>query len=93
MLIRRRFLNTKVKMLTGIMIAGLVVSGSLLTLPTVQAKNTVSDDYPLNDSANWNQEPVWRDEFDGTSLDRESWNVRSGGWGANHVQSCYRYRE
>ena len=75
------------------MIAGLVVSGSLLTLPTVQAKNTVSDDYPLNDSANWNQEPVWRDEFDGTSLDRESWNVRSGGWGANHVQSCYRDRE
>ena len=48
MLIRKRFLNTKVKILTGIMIAGLVVSGSLLTLPTVQAKNTVSDDYPLN---------------------------------------------
>ena len=47
MLIRKRFLNTKVKILTGIMIAGLVVSGSLLTLPTVQAKNTVSDDYPL----------------------------------------------
>ena len=93
MLIRKRFLNTKVKILTGIMIAGLVVSGSLLTLPTVQAKNTVSDDYPLNDSANWNQEPVWRDEFNGTSLDAESWNVRSGGWGANHVQSCYRNRE
>ena len=79
MLIRKRFLNTKVKILTGIMIAGLVVSGSLLTLPTGQAKGVVSDDYPLNDSANWNQEPVWRDEFNGTSLDAESWNVRSGG--------------
>jgi len=93
MLIRKRFLNTKVKILTGIMIAGLVISGSLLTLPTGQAKSVVNDDYPLNDSANWNQEPVWRDEFNGTSLDRESWNVRSGGWGANNVQSCYRNRE
>ena len=92
MLIRKRFLNTKVKILTGVMVAGLVVSGSLLALPTGQAKG-VSDDYPLNDSANWNQEPIWRDEFDGTSLDRESWNVRSGGWGANNVQSCYRNRE
>lgn len=92
MLIRKRFLNTKVKILTGVMVAGLVVSGSLLALPTGQAKG-VSDDYPLNDSANWNQEPVWRDEFNGTSLDRESWNVRSGGWGANNVQSCYRNRE
>ena len=93
MLIRKRFLNTKVKILTGIMIAGLVVSGSLLTLPTGQAKSVVSDDYPLHDSAHWNTEPIWRDEFDGTSLDRESWKVRSGGWGANHVQSCYRDRE
>ena len=93
MLIRKRFLNTKVKILTGIMIAGLVVSGSLLTLPTGQAKSVVNDDYPLNDSAHWNTEPIWRDEFDGTSLDRESWKVRSGGWGANHVQSCYRDRE
>ena len=92
MLIRKRFLNTKVKILTGVMVAGLVVSGSLLALPTGQAKG-VSDDYPLNDSANWNQEPVWRDEFNGTSLDKESWNVRSGGWSANNVQSCYRDRE
>ena len=93
MLIRKRFLNTKVKILTGVMVAGLVVGGSLLTLPTVHAKRVVDDSYPLNDSANWNQEPVWRDEFNGTSLDEKSWNVRSGGWGANNVQSCYRNRE
>lgn len=93
MLIRKRFLNTKVKILTGVITAGLIIGGSLLTLPTGQAKGVVSDDYPLNDSTHWNTEPVWRDEFNGTSLDKESWNVRSGGWGANHVQSCYRDRE
>ena len=89
MLIRKRFLNTKVKILTGIMIAGLVVSGSLLTLPTGQAKSVVSDDYPLNDSTHWNTEPIWRDEFDGTSLDKDSWNIYGSGWSANNVQSCY----
>ena len=88
MLIRKRFLNTKVKILTGVVVAGLVIGGSLLTLPTGQAKS-VSDDYPLNDSTNWNQEPVWRDEFNGTSLDKESWNIYGSGWSANNVQSCY----
>ena len=89
MLIKKRFLNTKVKILTGVMATGLFIGGSLLTLPTVQAKNTVSDDYPLNDSINWNLSPVWRDEFNGTSLDSKSWNIYSSGWGANNVQSCY----
>ena len=89
MLIKKRFLNTKVKILTGIMATGLIIGGSLLTLPTAQAKNTVSDDYPLNDSINWNLNPVWRDEFNGTSLDSKSWNIYSSGWGANNVQSCY----
>ena len=50
MLIKKRFLNTKVKILTGVVAAGLVIGGSLLTLPTGQAKSVVSDDYPLNDS-------------------------------------------
>ena len=68
MLIRKRFLNTKVKILTGMITAGLIIGGSLLTLPTGQAKSVVSDDYPLNDSTHWNTEPVWRDEFNGTSL-------------------------
>ena len=89
MLIRKRFLNTKAKILTGVMVAGLVVGGSLLTLPTVQAKHVVDDSYPLNDSANWNQEPVWRDEFNGTSLDDKSWSIYNSGWGANNVQGCY----
>ena len=93
MLIKKRFLNTKVKILTGVMATGLFIGGSLLTLPTAQAKSVVSDDYPLNDSINWNLNPVWRDEFNGASLDKDSWNVRSGGWGANHVQSCYRDKE
>ena len=89
MLIRKRFLNTKVKILTGVIAAGLFIGGSLLTLPTGQAKSVVSDDYPLNDSTHWNTEPVWRDEFNGTSLDKESWNIYGSGWGANNVQSCY----
>ena len=89
MLIRKRFLNTKVKILTGMIAAGLFIGGSLLTLPTGQAKSVVSDDYPLNDSAHWNTEPVWRDEFNGTSLDKDSWNIYASGWGANNVQSCY----
>ena len=89
MLIRKRFLNTKVKILTGMIAAGLFIGGSLLTLPTGQAKGVVSDDYPLNDSTHWNTEPVWRDEFNGTSLDKESWNIYGSGWSANNVQSCY----
>ena len=89
MLIRKRFLNTKVKILTGVIAAGLFIGGSLLTLPTGQAKSVVSDDYPLNDSTHWNTEPVWRDEFNGTSLDKESWNIYGSGWSANNVQSCY----
>ena len=89
MLIRKRFLNTKVKILTGVIAAGLFIGGSLLTLPTGQAKGVVSDDYPLNDSTHWNTEPVWRDEFDGTSLDKDSWNIYGSGWSANNVQSCY----
>ena len=89
MLIRKRFLNTKVKILTGMITAGLIISGSLLTLPTGQAKSVVSDDYPLNDSTHWNTEPVWRDEFNGTSLDKDSWNIYGSGWSANNVQSCY----
>ena len=71
------------------MTTGLIIGGSLLTLPTAQAKNTVSDDYPLNDSINWNLNPVWRDEFNGASLDKDSWNIYASGWGANNVQSCY----
>ena len=89
MLIKKRFLNTKVKILTWVMATGLFIGGSLLTLPTTQAKSVVSDDYPLNDSINWNLNPVWRDEFNGTSLDKESWNIYASGWGANNVQSCY----
>ena len=89
MLIRKRFLNTKVKILTGVIAAGLFIGGSLLTLPTGQAKSVVSDDYPLNDSTHWNTEPVWRDEFNGTSLDKDSWNIYGSGWSANNVQSCY----
>ena len=89
MLIRKRFLNTKVKILTGMIAAGLFIGGSLLTLPTGQAKGVVSDDYPLNDSTHWNTEPVWRDEFNGTSLDKDSWNIYGSGWSANNVQSCY----
>ena len=89
MLIRKRFLNTKVKILTGVIAAGLFIGGSLLTLPTGQAKGVVSDDYPLNDSTHWNTEPVWRDEFNGTSLDKDSWNIYGSGWSANNVQSCY----
>ena len=88
MLIRKRFLNTKVKILTGVIAAGLFIGGSLLTLPTGQAKG-VSDDYPLNDSTHWNTEPVWRDEFNDTSLDKDSWNIYGSGWSANNVQSCY----
>ena len=89
MLIKKRFLNTKVKILTGVMATGLFIGGSLLTLPTAQAKSVVSDDYPLNDSINWNLNPVWRDEFNGASLDKDSWNIYASGWGANNVQSCY----
>ena len=89
MLIRKRFLNTKAKILTGVIAAGLFISGSLLTLPTGQAKGVVSDDYPLNDSTHWNTEPIWRDEFNGTSLDKDSWNIYGSGWSANNVQSCY----
>ena len=89
MLIRKRFLNTKVKILTGVIAAGLFIGGSLLTLPTGQAKGVVSDDYPLNDSTHWNTEPIWRDEFNGTSLDTDLGIYTPADGVLINVQSCY----
>ena len=90
MLIKRRFLNTKVKIVTAVMAVGIVVGGALFTLPMDNAKGAGSP-YPPTDSENWNPEPVWRDEFDGNSLDGTKWTALNGGWGdeGQQVRSCY----
>lgn len=93
MLIKRRFLNTKVKIVTAVMAVGVIVSGALFTLPIDNAKSAGSP-YPPTDSENWNPEPVWRDEFDGNSLDETKWDYYTGGWKDENqqVQNCYRNR-
>mgnify|MGYP000932645447 FL=1 len=90
MLIKRRFLNTKVKIVTAVMAVGIVVGGALFTLPIDNAKGAGSP-YPPTDSENWNPEPVWRDEFDGNSLDGTKWTALNGGWGdeGQQVRNCY----
>ena len=90
MLIKRRFLNTKVKIVTAVMAVGIVVGGALFTLPMDNAKGAGSP-YPPTDSENWNPEPVWRDEFDGNSLDGTKWTALNGGWRdeGQQVRNCY----
>ena len=90
MLIKRRFLNTKVKIVTAVVAIGVVVGGALFTLPMDNAKGAGSP-YPPTDSENWNPEPVWRDEFDGNSLDGTKWTALNGGWGdeGQQVRNCY----
>ena len=93
MLIKRRFLNTKFKIVTAVMTVGVVIGGALFTLPIDNAKGTGSP-YPPTDSENWNPEPVWRDEFDGNSLDETKWDYYTSGWKDENqqVQNCYRNR-
>ena len=86
MLIKKRFSNKKVKALTGIMTACLIIGGALFTLPVQKAKGDDST-YPPSDSS---YEKVWGDEFDGTSLNRENWDYYVGGWNASEVQNCYK---
>ena len=90
MLIKRRFLNTKVKIVTAVMAVGVIVGGALFTLPMDNAKGAGSP-YPPTDSENWNPEPVWRDEFDGNSLDGTKWTALNGGWKdeGQQVRNCY----
>lgn len=90
MLIKRRFFNTKVKIVTAVMAVGVIVGGALFTLPMDNAKG-VGSPYPPTDSENWNPEPVWRDEFDGNSLDGTKWTALNGGWKDENqqVRSCY----
>ena len=90
MLIKRRFFNTKVKIVTAVMAVGVIVGGALFTLPMDNAKG-VGSPYPPTDSENWNPEPVWRDEFDGNSLDGTKWTALNGGWKDENqqVRNCY----
>ena len=78
MLIKKRFLNTKVKIVTAVMAVSIIVGGALFTLPMDNAKG-VGSPYPPTDSENWNPEPVWRDEFNGNSLDDTKWDYYTGG--------------
>ena len=103
MLIKRRFLNTKVKIVTAVMTVGVVVGGALFTLPIDNAKGAGSP-YPPTDTANHYQlYPRWSDEFDGTSLNLATsgvqnklrWNYYTGGWKDENqqVQNCYTSEE
>jgi beta-glucanase (GH16 family) len=91
MLIKRRFLNTKVKIVTAVMTVSVLIGGALFTLPMDNAKG-IGSPYPPTDSENWNSEPVWRDEFNGNSLDDTKWDYYTGGWKDENqqVQNCYK---
>ena len=90
MLIKKRFLNKKLKTLAIIMTVGVIVGGALFTMPIDNAKSAGSP-YPPTDSENWNPKPVWRDEFDGNSLDGTKWTALNGGWKDENqqVRNCY----
>ena len=72
------------------MTVGVIVGGALFTMPIDNAKSAGSP-YPPTDSENWNPEPVWRDEFDGNSLDGTKWTALNGGWKDENqqVRNCY----
>ena len=94
MLIKRRFLNTKVKIVTAVMTVGVVVGGALFTLPMDNAKG-VGSPYPPTDTDNYVLSPRFSDEFNGTSLNTNLWNYYTGGWKDENqqVQNCYTSEE
>ena len=94
MLIKRRFFNTKVKIVTAVMAVGVVVGGALFTLPMDNAKGAGSP-YPPADPDNYVLFPELSDEFNGTSLDTKKWNYYTGGWKDENqqVQNCYTSEE
>ena len=94
MLIKRRFLNTKVKIVTAVMAVGVVVGGALFTLPMDNAKG-VGSPYPPTDTDNYILDSEHSDEFNGTSLNTNLWNYYTGGWKDENqqVQNCYTSEE
>lgn len=94
MLIKRRFLNTKVKIVTAVMTVGVVVGGALFTLPMDNAKGAGSP-YPPTDTDHYVLSPRFSDEFNGTSLNTNLWNYYTGGWKDENqqVQNCYTSEE
>ena len=94
MLIKRRFLNTKVKIVTAVMAVGVVVGGALFTLPMDNAKG-VGSPYPPTDTDNYVLDSEHSDEFNGTSLNTNLWNYYTGGWKDENqqVQNCYTSEE
>ena len=86
MLIKKRFLNTRLKAVAGLMTAAVIIGGSLVALPIDNAKGAGSP-YPPTDSE---YEKVWSDEFNGDSLDTNIWSPYVGGWNASAVQGCYK---
>ena len=94
MLIKRRFLNTKVKIVTAVMTVGVVVGGALFTLPMDNAKGAGSP-YPPADTDHYVLSPRFSDEFNGTSLNTNLWNYYTGGWKDENqqVQNCYTSEE
>ena len=94
MLIKRRFFNTKVKIVTAVMTVGVVVGGALFTLPMDNAKG-VGSPYPPTDTDHYVLSPRFSDEFNGTSLNTNLWNYYTGGWKDENqqVQNCYTSEE
>lgn len=82
MLIKKQLSNIKLKLLFGVTAIG-IVGGALFVLPMNKANGAD----PTTDS---NYELVWQDEFNGTSLDTNSWDYYTGKWGASNVQNCYK---
>ena len=94
MLIKRRFLNTKVKIVTAVMAVGVIVGGALFTLPMDNAKGAGSP-YPPADTDNYVLDSEHSDEFNGTSLNTNLWSYYTGGWKDENqqVQNCYTSEE
>ena len=94
MLIKRRFFNTKVKIVTAVMTVSVLVGGALFTLPMDNAKGAGSP-YPPTDSDNYVLDSEHSDEFNGTSLNTNLWSYYTGGWKDENqqVQNCYTSEE
>ena len=94
MLIKRRFFNTKVKIVTAVMTVSVLVGGALFTLPMDNAKG-VGSPYPPTDTDNYVLDSEHSDEFNGTSLNTNLWSYYTGGWKDENqqVQNCYTSEE
>ena len=80
MIIKHKKIKAISKVSVGLLSLFMVIGG-IYTLSTQQA-------YGAPDDSSY--ELVWKDEFDGTTLNEDNWDYQTGAWGASEIQACYK---